>query len=355
MKRRTPKRKTSGSAAPHAHPVNHCRAIVPVDGTAIRKKIKKDYKKALRDMDTSRRQLEQFHQVDLPQFTRWFNTHFGAFLTELREVGQKLAADQVLIFQVNAEMIFGGNSYARAYQQVMEFRENPEPPPPTDGGASREGGDPFGARQEGASADADEEPFEALFNELFGEFGPDERAGNKHGPHDRHHTKNSAPAHGTSRLKELYRALVRRLHPDAQRNMAQATEWWHQAQVAYNAGDAEQLEVILTLCEIGDSGTTANTSASLLQRITTKLKTSIREIKAQLSVKRRDPAWSFSIRTDHDTMAVKMRRELTGQLEELREHYRRTQELIAGWKAAADRLKPLRRRKRTTRTPSNPF
>ena len=60
---------------------------------------------------------------------------------------------------------------------------------------------------------------------------------------------------------------------------AQKSEWWHQAQAAYEAGDLEQLEVILTLCEIGDSGTTAHTSASLLQRITAKLKSSLREIR----------------------------------------------------------------------------
>jgi hypothetical protein len=47
---------------------------------------------------------------------------------------------------------------------------------------------------------------------------------------------------------------LRRLHPDTQREMtAQKSEWWHQAQAAYEAGDLEQLEVILTLCEIGDS------------------------------------------------------------------------------------------------------
>ena len=78
--------------------------------------------------------------------------------------------------------------------------------------------------------------------------------------------------------------MVRRLHPDTQREMtAQKTEWWHQAQAAYEAGDLEQLEVILTLCEIGDSGTTAHTSASLLQRITAKLKSSLREIKRQIA------------------------------------------------------------------------
>ena len=149
MKRRAPRRPTNGPAAPHAPPANHCRAIVPVDGTVIRKKIKKDYEKALRDLDTSRRQLDQFHQADLPQFTRWLNTHFGALLTELREVSQKLAADEELVFQVQNEMMFGASSYARAYQQVMEFRENPEPPLPTDGGASSEARDPFGARPDG--------------------------------------------------------------------------------------------------------------------------------------------------------------------------------------------------------------
>jgi hypothetical protein len=67
--------------------------------------------------------------------------------------------------------------------------------------------------------------------------------------------------------------VVHRLHPDIQRDMtAQKTEWWHQAQAAYEAGDVKQMEVILTLCEIGDSGTTAHTSASLWQRITAHLK-----------------------------------------------------------------------------------
>ncbi|MBC8094613.1 MAG: hypothetical protein H7Y43_02260 [Akkermansiaceae bacterium] len=94
MKRRASKRPTKGPAAAHAHPANHCRAIVPVDGTAIRKKIKKDYEKALRDLDQSRLKLDQFHQTDLPQFTRWSNSHFGALLTELRDLNQKMTADE---------------------------------------------------------------------------------------------------------------------------------------------------------------------------------------------------------------------------------------------------------------------
>jgi hypothetical protein len=110
---------------------------------------------------------------------------------------------------------------------------------------------------------------EEFMNEFFRKFGPGARPQDNHGPRTGQHTESTASAHASTRLKELYRSVVRRLHPDSQREMtAQKTEWWHQAQMAYEAGDVEQLEVILTLCEIGDSGTTANTSASLLQRIT---------------------------------------------------------------------------------------
>jgi len=340
MKRQTPKRPVNGRASLHGSAVNECRALVPADGAGIRKKIKKDYEKALRDLDNSRRQLDVFQQTDLPQFTRWLNTHFGELLTELRELGQKIAMDEQLIFQVENEVLFRGGSYARAYRRVMEFRENPEPPvPPSAGSGDGEGG----ARPEFDSGDR-EDPFASFFDGLFGESGPGKHPPENDGPWGE--SESGAPARASARLKELYRAVVRRLHPDSQQEMtAQKTEWWHQAQAAYEAGDADQLEVILTLCEIGENGTTAYTSLSLLQRITAQLKSSLREIKRQIAMRRRDPAWGFSRRADHATMAVQMRRVLTGDLEMMRERWREMQETLAGWKAAAERLGKPRRAK----------
>ena len=79
----------NGQSVPHDHPANHCRAVVQVDGTRIRKKTKNDYEKALRHLAHSRRQLDQFHQTDLPQYTRWLSAHFGASLTERRSAGEQ--------------------------------------------------------------------------------------------------------------------------------------------------------------------------------------------------------------------------------------------------------------------------
>src|SRR6516225_9230301 len=100
--RRRPQRKSTWNyfAPPKANPAaNHCRSLIRVDGAAIRKKIKKDYEKALRDLNLSRRQLDQFQTSDLPLFTLWLNSEFGALLTEIRGLSQKIAQDEALIFQ----------------------------------------------------------------------------------------------------------------------------------------------------------------------------------------------------------------------------------------------------------------
>ncbi|MDB6036660.1 MAG: hypothetical protein JWM99_501 [Verrucomicrobiales bacterium] len=338
MNRRVPKSQTRTRRPVHTPPANDCRALVAVDGTNVRRKIKKEYETALRDLDLSRKQVEQFHQTDLPEFTRWLNTNFGALLTQIRELSHKIALDEQLIYEVQDEVIFGSDSFAHAYKRVIELRENPEPaPPPRD---SETG-------PETERRNTEEDPPEDFFDQLFDETGSEDIPRGKGPGNAGHHSKTGSTPQPFARLKELYRSLVRRLHPDTQREMTpQKAEWWHQAQAAYQSGDAEQLEVILTLCEIGESGTTERTSASLLQRITSQLKSSLREIKRQLSSHRKDPAWNFSQRSDRDSMTIQMRRNLTSDLQLMRERWRETQEVITEWQSAAARLKKRPRRKR---------
>ena len=183
MKRRAPKSSPNHHAALHGPKANPCRALMRVDGTAIRKKIKKDYEKALRDLENARLQLDQFQKTDVPQFTQWLNAHFGALLTELRELAQKIGINEELIFQVEDEVLFGGCSPARAYQRVMAFRENPPPPPdfaPHDP-------PPAGDDRSGLPPEFDEAVFESIFGDeadpsafahgAFDPFGPNGEPG----------------------------------------------------------------------------------------------------------------------------------------------------------------------------------
>jgi hypothetical protein len=54
-------------------------------------------------------------------------------------------------------------------------------------------------------------------------------------------------------------------------------------------------------------------------------------------------------------MAEPVRRELTGELMAMRRRWLDTQELIANWKSAAERLKPSHRRKSPTLNPEFQF
>jgi hypothetical protein len=117
----------------------------------------------------------------------------------------------------------------------MGLKKNPEPPPTRPGGGPER--DAFEAGDEWGRPGDEEELAEEFMNELFGESRPGAGSGETHGSRMGPSARPAAPVLAGKRLKELYRAVVRRLHPDSQREMtAQKTEWWHQAQAAYEAG-----------------------------------------------------------------------------------------------------------------------
>jgi hypothetical protein len=359
MRRPVPRRKPNAHshAAQPAAPVNGCRALVRVDGAAIRAKIKQGYEKALRDLGQAREQLERFQGSDVPEYTRWFNGQFGALLTELRELTAKVTANEALIWQVEEEIMFGGGSPAQAYRRVMAAIENPPPaPPPPDAQADQgpaESGMPPGFDDELPGDEAHQ--FADFLNDFFGDGEAGDPQEGRPGPWGDLAGRRPKPAADAARVKDLYRKLVRLLHPDVQRGMTpQKIEWWHQAQTAYEAGDADQLEVILTLCEI-DNGTAGDTSAGLLHRITAQLKRSLRQLNRQLSEHRRDRAWNFSNRSDHSLLAIRLRAEMSEDLENLRGHWQETEDQIARWKAAAERSPKPRRQKRQPRNQNLPF
>jgi hypothetical protein len=205
------------------------------------------------------------------------STHFGAILTEIRELEHKLIAVQDLIDEVREEFTFGTHrSVGSAYRTVKQRREAPE------------------EINHDAKAEAEEEE----------EFGPQSEAGSASGNWDDFAQPETPQRKGRARkpdnrLKDLYRALARRLHPDAVSSEregardAQEIEWWHQAQAAYESGDTQQLEMILTLIEMRDKGS-KNASVSVLMQLTKQFRNALKRLRRELAECRHNPAWNFS-------------------------------------------------------------
>ncbi len=278
------KKKTHSNRPPLAS--TSCSSVIVVDSRPVREKARREYEKVLRDLEKAREQLRRFESEDVPAFRQWFHARFGKLLTELRETHQQLLQKTRMLDEIEMEMIYHGASPERAFQKVSE-------------------------RQKEAGPAADAEPEEPGAK----------RSGHFHQGGNFHDRRLHSPRNGKTdekkraRLKEIYRVLARKLHPDSAKNhSAKHLEWWHQAQAAYERGEVEQLEIILTLCDIEDRGSVAHTSLSILMRITSKFKETLRQVRSQLASCRREPAWNFRRREDMETMAARVGADIEEEL-----------------------------------------
>lgn len=253
--------------------------VLVVDSKPLRKKAQREYQKAVRDLAAAKAESERFYNEDQPLYTKWLNSNFGALLTEIRDLQHKLVEVHAIVHEVHEEQFFGGHrTMADAYKEVLRRREQPEEAP-----AEPPGDDPDEASRE----------FEDAFGEKTDEYWARFHEKARNVEPGRISTK---PQSG--RLKELYRQLARRLHPDKGAAVsAKEKEWWHQTQAAYEEGSIDKLEMILTLVEVEDKGTREST-ISVLKKLTAEFKKTLRTLKRQLAQMRGESAWKFSQRTD---------------------------------------------------------
>ncbi len=179
-------------------------------------------------MDLAKKRLRRFNEQSQPAFQQWLCSTFGREITELRELAQKFQELRRIVFEVEEYKFFARCSYHEAYQAVMEGRARPES---------------FDQETE-----QDENP--------FGDFGGfDDRRDPEFSGFDetvngRSDSKQDSSSE-ESRLKTLYRALARKLHPDVNLELDQKRkDLWQQVQDAYETKDVERLETLSAMNEI---------------------------------------------------------------------------------------------------------
>jgi hypothetical protein len=331
---RKPARPTRASSRPNPRPALRPGewSVVLIDSATLRKKARRDYEKALRDLDAAKAETERFRNEDKPGFSKWLHANFGAILTEIRELQAKLFTAQGLVSEVQQEFYYGRyQSISNAYKEVIQRRAR-----------SQELG------EDEARPEADDPKTDSSFTSEDSEFAGEDNDAFKgerefwerlrDGMDDMRRAKQAKQQErGGNRLKELYRQLARRLHPDKTKDISpRKLEWWHQTQAAYETGNVEQLETILTLLEVEERGT-KETSISLLAKLTGEFKRSLRSIKRQLSALRKDIAWNFSKLTDCKALFEQTRRMLQEERDEVLDGLRRSEAQIQQWQTTAER------------------
>jgi len=319
--------------------------IVLVDQEPLRERVAAECSEAMARLERVREGWHHFERKDKPAFARWRAREFGALLSTAREVETQIRDCQALVHEVQMEMRRGFQDAHSAYLRVMFRRANPSAAPTEDeAGGSRERRrnarklsdfekealfqewvkSSLGTSPDKMDDEAYATTFEAFKSHMF-RSPAEERPPNIARAGERPPTslrEGSIPGGMTedeatpvdARVKELYRRLARRLHPDLRADGSAAVSvLWHEVQEAYAASDVARMEILLALSDI-QSNRTAEQSLSQMQVVLVELERSTRALEKSLLEAEGEEAWNFARIGPRVDLRARLERQLKADL-----------------------------------------
>ena len=298
----------------------------------------------------------RFEREDKPGFVRWRAREFGPLLSELRDVEAQIRDHETLVHEVEMEMRRGFYDPPTAYQRVMYRRENPEAvadlPPMRS--KQRAGEEPkltefeqealfqdwvrkfIGTNPDKLDDKAYSTTFEAFKSHMFRnrppEPPPSQNFRRAEARRRRSAEEETAAPLIDPRVKELYRLLVRRLHPDLRADgSATVSALWHEVQEAYAATDIAHLEILLALSDIASDRFSDQTSVAQMRAVLAELERALFALEDSLRQARDEHAWNFARSGAGPDLRCEVEKELRANLRRRSERLTLLQQTIAAW------------------------
>ena len=404
-----PKRNTRGmqSRPPlSSSAARRVRQVIWIDMNPILEKERLRCKQVSGKLSASQKALNDFKSEVTPAFSAWFHSHFGEALTAVRGLHSKMTELSDLVSAVFQQSMYTGVSERTAYERLMKIRAAQELAaaqghrPEEESFTHDEEHDPFerenfreklDERDEfgddqslppefedllrmafeelaGPSSRFDPEEYEMLLEEFRGQFreeflGSEEGRSYQEESSEKNNRKkrNESAGHedreadsDEARIKQLYRDLARKLHPDQNTSISSKDkELWYEVQAAYDSRNLAQLETLSALAEGGSIHWFLQVkSVSRLQGIYLDFQTKLAATKKALREVKKDPAWDFLTvqKTPSRMEQLKRRldRDFRDDTESLKFEIERLEEIINRWKTPKRISKPRQSPKRKT-------
>jgi hypothetical protein len=357
MARRAVKRTKTGGSSRSAEEVE----IVLIDQAPLRRSVASQCSAAMARLEKVRIGWHQFEREDRPAFVRWRAREFGALLSKAREVEDQIRDAQALIHEVEVEMRRHIQDPRSAYHRVMYRRQNPGAAIETEREYQGDRGPAGGTRklsefeqetlfQEwvqkflGTNPDKmDDEAYSSTFevfkSHMFRAPPEEPRVQNRRRrpEHDRiprpePKQEEELPDSIDPRVKELYRRLVRRLHPDLRADgSAAVSALWHEVQEAYAASDIARMELLLALSDIESEQLGEATSLFQMHSVLEELNRACRALEKSLREAEGEDAWNFARSGPSDDLRERVERQLKHDLSIRMERLDLLGSTIASW------------------------
>jgi hypothetical protein len=145
-------------------------------------------------------------------------------------------------------------------------------------------------------------------------------------------TSRASEAEAPSRLKELYRVLVRRLHPDTRADTdSDVSALWHEVQEAYADGNIERLEMLLAFTDMQAENVGRQTTVGQMRAVLKEIRSSLHALLRTLSGAKREMAWDFARNTNRGPLEQKLRRQMERDIAAREAQLRDLEAFIGSW------------------------
>lgn len=315
-------------------------AVVWLDQEPLRETVAADCTRAMARLGRARADWHRFERKDKPAFARWRAREFGALLSTAREVEEQIRAAQTLVHEVEMEMRRIFQDPFSAYQRVMFRRAHPAEVAeeetefsPDEGEARNKVSDfekealfqewvkgALGTNPDKMDDEAYSTSFEAFKSHMFR--GPTEETQRRNPGRPRRNQQMSEASveeeeittPKDDRVKELYRRLVRRLHPDLRADgSAAVSALWHEVQEAYAASDVARMEILLALSVI-ETNRMVDQTLSQLHGVRAELGRAVRALEKSLLEAEGEDGWDFARIGPNTDLRLRVERQLKSDL-----------------------------------------
>ena len=256
-------RKRLASSRKILHNPLTCRNLVPVENPPIKKILIDRYQNYIDQIHALKSKIELFELQDEPAYESWMKKNFSKIVAQIQEVKAKSSELQSRFTEAELIALRYGISLEEAYRKVLEKAESAQD-----------------KKEEPDCEDPEENSFRDSFEKTFG-FRPQR-------------TPKIGSCNQKRSLKETYRYLARKLHPDMR--TVSHPHWddlWFEAQFAYQTCNLEELHRVSLIVEAHESVHSDHPHLSTVFKVNIVFEKQIYKLESQIKSLERGAAWEY--------------------------------------------------------------
>ncbi len=290
-----------------------CKNLIHVENPPIKKILIERYQSYIDQIHSLKSKIELFELQDEPAYESWMKANFSKIVTQIQLIKAQSSELQSRFTEAELIALRYGISLEEAYKRVLEKAETVED-----------------KKEEPDCEDPEENSFRDSFEKTFG-FRPQRSP--KIGSHNQKRS-----------LKETYRYLARKLHPDMR--TVSHPHWddlWFEAQFAYQTCNLDELNRVSLIVEAHESVHSDHPHLSTVFKVNIVFEKQIFKLESQMKSLEKGNAWEYSkAQTAKETLKTfhaKTKNRLDLELKEVQGELKHYQAMEKDYRPSAKSMK----------------